>query len=284
MGAPCVFPILKAGTIQVSKTQNDTFPELLACAHTLADASGKVILPHFRRQIEVENKAKGRDFDPVTAADRGAERIISRMLAKSHPHHGLTGEEYGSRNADAKLRWVVDPIDGTRSFMTGALSWGTLIGLLDNEVPLLGIMDQPFVGERFWAGAKASFTRGPDGRTRRLKTRSCSKLADAILSSTHPDLFSPGKEASGFQRIKSSVRMSRFGGDCYGYAQLASGLVDLVIEVDLKPFDVIALIPIVEKAGGRMTTWDGKSAAQGGRIVASGDPKLHDEVLRLLNR
>ena len=262
----------------------DSFPELLSLAHSLADASGKVILPYFRRQIAVENKAGAGDFDPVTAADRGAERIISRMLAKSHAHHGLTGEEYGSRNVDARLRWVVDPIDGTRSFMTGALSWGTLIGLLDNDEPILGIMDQPYVRERFWAGAKAAFMRGPDGKTRKLKTRTCAKLSDAVLSTTHPDLFAPGKEAAGFARIKSGVRMSRFGGDCYGYAQLASGLADLVIEVGLKPFDVIALIPIVEKAGGRMTTWDGKSAANGGRIVASGDAKLHDEVLRLLNK
>ena len=268
----------------MTKPSRDTFAELLACAHNLADASGKVILPHFRRQIAVENKAQGRDFDPVTAADRGAERIISRMLAKSHPHHGLTGEEYGSRNIEARLRWVVDPIDGTRSFMTGALSWGTLIGLLDQDEPLLGIMDQPYVGERFWAGAKASYMRAPDGKMRKLRTRACPKLSDAILNTTHPDLFAPGKEAVGFGRVKSAVRMTRFGGDCYSYALLANGLIDLVIEVGLKPFDVIALIPIVEKAGGRMTTWDGKSAVNGGRVVASGDAKLHDEVLRLLNK
>jgi histidinol phosphatase-like enzyme (inositol monophosphatase family) len=267
----------------VTRPPADTFASLLGCAHTLADASGKVILPHFRRQMDVENKAQGGDFDPVTAADRGAERVISKMLARSHPHHGLTGEEYGSRNTDARYRWVVDPIDGTRSFMTGALTWGTLIGLLDGDQPLLGIMDQPYVRERFWAGAKGAYQRGPDGKTHKLRTRTCSKLSDAMLSTTHPDLFSAGKEAKGFQRIKSAVRMTRFGGDCYGYALLACGLIDLVIEVDLKPFDVIALIPIVERAGGRMTTWDGLPAAGGGRIVASGDAKLHDEVLRLLN-
>ncbi len=274
----------KAAFDPVTRPPADTFANLLASAHTLADASGRVILPHFRRQMAVENKAQGRDFDPVTAADRGAERVISRMLAKSHPHHGLTGEEYGSRNIEARYRWVVDPIDGTRSFMTGALTWGTLIGLLDGDVPILGIMDQPFVRERFWAGAKAAYQRGPDGKTRKLRTRTCSKLSDAMLSTTHPDLFASGKEANGFQRVKSTARMTRFGGDCYGYALLASGLVDLVIEVGLKPFDVIALIPIVEKAGGRMTTWDGLPAVNGGRIVASGDAKLHDDVLRLLNK
>ncbi len=268
----------------MSLQKNESFSELLATAHGLADASGKVINPYFRRQLAIVNKADDREFDPVTKADQGAERMISRMLAKSHPHHGLTGEEYGSRNAEARYRWVVDPIDGTRSFMIGALSWGTLIGLLDAETPILGVMDQPYVGERFWAGPKASYMRGPDGKTRKLKTRSCAKLGDAVLSTTHPDLFQRGKEASGFERIKSSVKMTRFGGDCYGYALLASGLIDLVIEVGLKPFDVIALIPIVEKAGGRMTTWDGKPAANGGRVVASGDAKLHDDVLHLINK
>ena len=268
----------------MTKAPRETFAELLACAHDLADASGEVIRPYFRRQMKIENKDQGAGFDPVTAADRGAERVISRMLAKSHPHHGLTGEEYGSRNIDARLRWVVDPIDGTRSFMTGALSWGTLIGLLENEAPLLGVMDQPYVGERFWAGAKAAYMRTPDGRTRKMRTRPCAKLSDAILNTTHPDLFAAGREAAGFDRVKTAVRMSRFGGDCYGYALLANGLIDLVIEVGLKPFDVIALIPIIEKAGGRMTTWDGKSAVNGGRVVASGDANLHDEVLRVLNK
>jgi len=277
-------PPLSARPSSSPAARRDSFAGLLSCAHDLADASGKVILPQFRRQMAVENKAKGRDFDPVTAADRSAERVISRMLAKSHPHHGLTGEEYGSRNLDARYRWVVDPIDGTRSFMTGALTWGTLIGLLEDDVPVLGIMDQPYVRERFWAAAKASFVRGPDGKTRKLKTRACSKISDAMLSTTHPDTFAGGKEADGFARIKSAARMTRFGGDCYGYALLAGGHIDLVIEVDLKPFDVIALIPIIEKAGGRMTTWEGKPAASGGRILASGDPRLHDEVLRQLNK
>lgn len=260
------------------------FAELLDFAHALADASGKVIRPQFRRQLSIENKAKGRDFDPVTAADKGAERVISRMLGAAYPHHGITGEEYGSRNLEAALRWIVDPIDGTRSFMTGALSWGTLIGLLQDGEPLLGLMDQPYAGERFWSGKKAAYMRGPDGRKRKLSARKCAKLADAVLSSTHPDLFGPGTEADGFARVKSAVRMTRFGGDCYGYALLAAGLIDVVIEVGLKPFDIVALIPIIEKAGGRVTTWDGTSAAGGGRIVASGDPKLHDEVLRVLNK
>jgi histidinol phosphatase-like enzyme (inositol monophosphatase family) len=255
----------------------------LSLAHDMADAAGKAILPHFRRPIAIENKASGRDFDPVTAADKAAERAISKRLAAAYPDHGLHGEEYGTRNPAARYRWVVDPIDGTRAFMTGALHWGTLIGLLDNGVPTIGLMDQPYVGERFWADSKFSYSRGPNGRARKLKTRDCPKLADAILCSTHPDLFFD-REAGAFQRVKANVRMTRYGGDCYGYSLIACGLVDLVIETGLKPFDIVALIPIIERAGGRVTTWDGRSAADGGRILASGDPKLHDVVLKMLNK
>ncbi len=270
-------PTAEAAT---TTTQQTAF---LALAHDMADAAGKAILPHFRRAIAVENKATGRDFDPVTAADKAAERAISKRLGAAYPDHGLYGEEYGTRNPDARYRWVVDPIDGTRAFMTGALHWGTLIGLLDSGVPTIGLMDQPYVGERFWSDGKFSYGRGPNGRARKLKTRDCPKLADAILCSTHPDLFLD-REATAFQRVKASTRMSRYGGDCYGYALIACGLVDVVIETGLKPFDIVALIPIIEKAGGRVTTWDGRSAHDGGRIVASGDPKLHDMVLKMLNK
>jgi histidinol phosphatase-like enzyme (inositol monophosphatase family) len=255
----------------------------LTLAHDMADAAGKAILPHFRRAIAVENKASGRDFDPVTAADKAAERAISKRLAAAYPDHGLTGEEYGTRNPTARYRWVVDPIDGTRAFMTGALHWGTLIGLIDNGVPSLGLMDQPYVGERFWSDGKATYARGPNGRARKLRTRDCPKLADAIVGSTHPDLFLD-REAIAFNRVKAQARMTRYGGDCYGYALVACGLVDVVIETGLKPFDIVALIPIIENAGGRVTTWDGRAADNGGRVVASGDPKLHETVLKLLNK
>lgn len=262
------------------------FKDLLALAHDLADHSGAVIRPYFRRPIAVANKASANAFDPVTKADKAAERAIARLIRSRAPSHGLVGEEFGSERADAPLQWVIDPIDGTRSFITGTPMWGTLIGLLHEGAPVLGLMDQPFTGERFWAAEKAAYARegGAAGKARRIRTRTCPNLSDALIMTTSPDLFAPGAEADGFARVKRAARMTRYGGDCYAYCLLAAGFVDLVIEAGLKSYDVVALIPIVERAGGRMTTWDGRPATSGGRIVASGDPALHDRVLKLLNR
>ena len=260
------------------------FKHLLALAHDLADQSGTVIRPHFRRPIAVANKAGAQAFDPVTKADQGAERAIARMIRNRVPDHGILGEEYGSLRPDAPFQWVVDPIDGTRSFITGTPMWGTLIGLLHSGAPVLGLMDQPFTGERFWSDAKSAFRRESGGKARRMRTRACSRLADALIMTTSPEMFEAGVEMDSFERIKKAARMTRYGGDCYAYCLLAAGFVDLVIEAGLKSYDVVALIPIVERAGGRMTTWDGRPATAGGRIVATGDPALHDKVLKLLNR
>ncbi len=258
-------------------------PKLLACAHALADTSAQAILPYFRQQIAVDNKASGQDFDPVTAADQAAERSISDYLRKNHPAHGMVGEEFGTHQADAHLKWVIDPIDGTRAFIMGSPLWGTLIGLLAAEKPVLGIMNQPFTGERFWSDGAASFMTTPHiSNAQRIITRPCTTLSAATLVTTHPDTFTTGDEQERFARVKSQARMTRYGGDCYGYCLLAAGFVDVIIETGLKPYDVVALIPIVETAGGRMTTWQGGSAANGGQIVATGDPKLHDVVLQLL--
>jgi myo-inositol-1(or 4)-monophosphatase len=164
----------------------------------------------------------------------------------------------------------------------GSPLWGTLIGLLEGEAPLLGVMDQPYTRERFWSDATSSHLRTADGRTERLETRPCPRLADALLSTTHPDLFAPGDEAEAFARLKRAVRMARYGGDCYAYGLLAAGFVDVVVEAGLKPHDVVALVPIIERAGGYITTWDGRPATAGGRILASGDPTLHGQAMRLL--
>lgn len=260
------------------------FKNLLALAHDLADQSAAVIRPQFRRQIAVANKAGVKDFDPVTKADRAAERVIARMIRSRVPDHGIVGEEYGSERADSPFQWVIDPIDGTRSFITGTPMWGTLIGLLHTGDPVLGMMNQPFTGERFWSSDKAAYARDGGGKPRRIRTRTCARLSDALVMTTTPDMFTPGLEVDSFQRIKRDARMTRFGGDCYAYCLLASGFVDLVIESGLKSYDVVALIPIVERAGGRMTTWDGSPATNGGRILATGDPALHERVLKLINR
>lgn len=268
----------------VSSRDRPSFKALLEVAHELADLAGTVILPHFRKPLTVTNKAGPGAFDPVTIADRAAERAIRRALAQRWPDHGFIGEELGRRHGDTHLSWVVDPIDGTRAFIMGTPLWGTLIGLLDGDDVVLGLMNQPFTGERFWSGASASYVRTPHAKTRRLRTRACPRLADAILSTTHPDLFTPGTEADAFARLKAEARMSRYGGDCYAYCLLAAGLIDVVVEAGLKAHDVVALIPIIERAGGRITTWDGLPATAGGRVIATGNARLHDQALNLLAR
>ncbi len=204
------------------------FTALLPFAHSLADLSGRVILPHFRRALAVDNKSGPGDFDPVTIADRAAEQAIAAAIKDAYPDHGLIGEEFGSHAADARFRWVVDPIDGTRAFIMGYPVWGTLIGLMDGGAPVLGMMDQPFTRERFWTGPQASYLRVGDGKPRKITTRGCGRLEDAIFSTTHPDLFASGDETEGFLRLKGRARMTRYGGDCYAYAMLAAGFVDLV--------------------------------------------------------
>lgn len=255
---------------------------LLDFAHLLADEAGRVILPKFRRRIHVDNKLGEHGFDPVTAADRDAERVIARLIKENFPDHGIVGEEFGTTNPDARYRWIIDPIDGTRSFIIGAPTWGTLIGLLDGDRAVLGLMDQPFTGERYWSTPRGAYLRLRGKKASKIKTRAC-RLDEAVLSTTHPDLFAAGEEVLRFASIKAKVRMTRFGGDCYGYCLLASGFVDLIVEAGLNPYDIVALVPIVEAAGGRVTTWSGGSPYAGGRIVAAGDPKLHAEALELLS-
>lgn len=263
-------------------TQSIPFAALLACAHTLADAAARAIRPHFRKSPTVDDKGGAAGFDPVTAADRAAERAIARQLVRMFPDHGIIGEEYGVQRPNARYRWVVDPIDGTRAFIMGLPTWGTLIGLMDGPELILGVMDQPFTGERFWSGAQASHLRSPDGRARRIKTRACTTLELSIFSTTHPDLFASAREKKVHAALKAQTRMTRYGGDCYAYCLLAAGHIDVIVEPGLKPYDIAALVPIITRAGGCITTWAGGSPADGGNIVACGDPALHAQVLRLI--
>jgi myo-inositol-1(or 4)-monophosphatase len=258
---------------------------LLDSAHALADASGRAILPYFRKPIAVEDKSRGgRAFDPVTAADKAAERAIRRSLAVRHPDHGILGEEFGTDESTSPFTWVIDPIDGTKAFLTGAPLWGTLIGLEHERRAVLGLMDQPFTGERIWSDAKGTSWRGRSGRAKRIRTRACPRLADAVLATTSPDLLASGREQDVFGALKSRVRFTRYGGDCYGYCLLAAGHIDIIVECGLKPYDIVALVPIIERAGGRVTTWDGGPAEQGGRIIAAGDPRLHEAALEMMAR
>lgn len=237
-------------------------------------------MPNFRKVISVQDKGSAEDFDPVTVADRNAERAMTKLIAKTFPDHGIIGEEFGSRNETAPLRWVLDPVDGTRAFIMGQPLWGTLIGLIDGNAAAVGMMAQPFTQERFWGSAAGAYWAKAGGRKRRLETRKGLKVSEAILASTAPNMLKGSEDA--FGRVSSAARMTRFGGDCYNYCLLASGFVDIIIEAGLKTYDVVALIPIIERAGGVITTWEGAPATDGGRIVASGDPRIHAQVLKLL--
>ena len=256
---------------------------LAAFAHRLADASGAAILPYFRSELGVDDKgaAKGQAFDPVTAADRDAETAIRALIAAEYPGHGILGEEHGHEAGTSPLTWVLDPIDGTRAFITGGPQWGTLIALNDGAAPVLGLLDQPFTRER-WIGHSGRTELHAGGAVRRLKTRPCPTVAEAVISSTHPWSYFSAAEQAAFRAIDAKARMSRFGGDCYAYGLLAMGFMDAVIESALQPWDVQALIPIVEGAGGIMTTWTGGDAQDGGQVVASGDERLHAQLLKLL--
>jgi myo-inositol-1(or 4)-monophosphatase len=177
---------------------------------------------------------------------------------------------------------VLDPIDGTRAFLMGSPLWGTLIGLLEASRPTLGMMDQPFTGERFWSQAGGTRARAPNGAVRRLRTRPRAGLGECTLTATDPGMFARSADRRAFWRVAAKARMTRFGGDCYGYCLLAAGFIDVIVECDLKPYDIVALIPIVEGAGGVVTTWQGEPATAGGRVIAAGDRRVHQEVLALL--
>ena len=263
----------------MSETKQPDFHAYIATAHALAERAGAVILPHFRARTAVNHKG-GREFDPVTAADRDAEAAIRQMLAEAYSDHGIIGEEFGNERDDAQYCWIIDPIDGTRAFIMGQPLWGTLIGLTENGAPLLGMMDQPFTQERFWSGETESyFRRG--GETQIIHVRGCPVLGDAMLASSTPDMFTGANERP-YARLAEAVRLRRFGGDCYNYCLLAMGEIDLVVETDLKPFDILPLVPIIERAGGVVSTWEGGDPRRGGRIIAAGDAKLHAAAMELL--
>ena len=258
--------------------------KLLETAHELADASGRAILRHFRKPLAVDNKAGGKGFDPVTEADRAGERAIRKRLAATHPDHAILGEELGHSAGNSPYTWVIDPIDGTRAFITGMPLWGTLIGVTCEGRAEVGLMDQPYTRERVWSGPKGAYWRRVDQRTQRIGTSACKRLEDARLTTTSPDLFAEGSEQEAFARLRARAKLTRFGGDCYGYCLLAAGHIDLIVEAGLKPYDVVALIPIIERAGGVITTWEGDRAEGGGRIVAAGDKRLHETALEVLAR
>jgi myo-inositol-1(or 4)-monophosphatase len=259
---------------------------LLDIARAAADAARGPCMRWFRAgALAVDDKAGGRRFDPVTQADREAEAAMREVIAAARPEDAILGEEHGGFAGDG-LTWVLDPIDGTRAYISGAPTWGVLIAVNDGERPIIGVIDQPFTGERFegvvgdgWSAA--TWRRG--GETRALSTRPCARLADATLFTTFPEVGDPAERA-GFETVRDRVKLTRYGLDCYAYAMLAAGCVDLVIEAGLQPYDVQALGPVIEGAGGLITGWKGEPCWNGGRVLAAGDPRVHAEALEILSR
>jgi histidinol phosphatase-like enzyme (inositol monophosphatase family) len=248
-------------------------------AEDLADVAAARSLPLFRTALVAANKA-AEGFDPVTEGDREAERAMRALLAERRPDDGILGEEFGFQAGRSGLTWVLDPIDGTRAFMSGATTWGTLIGLDAGNGPVLGLIDQPYIGERFMGGlGRAELVRG--AATCPLAVRRCATLADAVLYTTQPEVGTPAERA-GFEAVRDRVRLTRYGFDCYAYALIALGQVDLVIEAGLKAYDVQGPQALIEAAGGIVTDWRGAPVHRGGRVLAAGDRRVHGAALDIL--
>ena len=267
----------KTPRVSLSPAQID---ELSLFANTTVQAAGMRVSEWFRTTLSVEDKHGGPHFDPVTKADRGGEQVIWEAIEKTYPAHGILGEEFGHREGNG-LTWVIDPIDGTRAFMTGMLHWGVLLALFDGEEPVIGVMYQPFTDELFYGtNTMAQYRRGSVEHV--LRTRPCANLNDAVLAATSPDFFPEEADQAGFRRLNGEVKMSRFGGDCYLFAMVAMGHIDLALEAMLHPYDIQPMIPIIRGAGGVVTNWEGGDASMGGRALVAGDPVLHRLALECL--
>lgn len=255
--------------------------ELVATAHALADAAREATLLHFRQAgLSAETKETHR-FDPVTVADRLSEERMRAILSSRRPQDAILGEEFGSKRGTSGLTWVLDPIDGTRGYLSGTPTWGVLVAVSDAEGPLFGIIDQPYIRERFEGGLGRAEVNGPSGRAA-LAVRPPRDLAQAILFTTFPEVGT-AEEGAAFRRVAEAARLVRYGMDCYAYALLAAGQIDLVIEAGLQAYDVQAPIAVIEAAGGIVTDWSGGPVHQGGQVIAASCPALHARALELLN-
>ncbi len=260
----------------------DAVPDI-AFFHKLADAAQQETLSRFRSPIDLHVGTKPKEgfrFDPVTDADREAERAMRALISEYFPAHSIMGEEYGTTGG-GPVQWVLDPVDGTRPFLCGLPVWGTLIGLTIDARAAMGMMAQPFTGERFWADGKQAWSSGPQG-TRQLGTRKGIPLDRAILHTTSPEPIAR-HSAVNFAALAAGTLMTRYGGECYAMAMLAAGQIDICLEYSLQPYDIVALIPIIEQAGGVVTTLKGDRAESGGQVLACGCPRLHETALNILN-
>lgn len=258
--------------------QNPT--ELTQFALQLADASAEAILPFFRKEIEIDVKS-GVVWDPVTEGDRAGERIMRQMIEARFPDHGIHGEEYGLKPSRAGFTWVLDPVDGTRAFISGMPTWATLIGLNFEDRPMVGVMNQPFVGETFYGNPEGAWSVHR-GTTRKLKVRAARPLAQSTFTTTAPELYRSDAEKGVLKRLTAATRLTRYGGDAYFFCVLAAGQTDLAIDAHMEPYDIAPLIPIIEGAGGIVTTWERQPAAKGGNVIAASSAALYEEALALI--
>ncbi len=254
--------------------------EVIAVAHALADAARAATLAHFRRPDLTADTKEAARFDPVTVADRLSEQQMRAILAERRPQDAILGEEMGAQAGQSGLTWVLDPIDGTRAFLAGCPTWGVLISVADANGPIYGLIDQPYIGERFEGGFGRAVMQGPQGQ-RPLQSRAARPLAECVIMSTFPEVGSP-EEAAAFHRLAGQCRLTRYGADCYAYALLAAGHIDLVVEAGLQAYDVQAPIAVIEAAGGIVTAWDGGPAHQGGRVLAASCPEVHQAAMAVL--
>lgn len=253
---------------------------LIATAHAMADAARAAILPHFRQGgLGTVSKEAAR-YDPVTIADRASEAAMRAVLAQRRPEDAIFGEEEGRSSGTSGLTWVLDPIDGTRGFVSGTPTWGVLVALCDADGPIFGLIDQPYIGERFEGGFGQARMVGPMGEVA-LAVNPAASLSEATLFSTFPEVGTP-EERHGFEAVRDAVRLTRYGCDCYAYALLAAGHVDLVIEAGLQAYDIAAPIAVIEAAGGIVSDWDGGAVHGGGRVIAAASVELHMAALALL--
>ena len=269
------------GNPHVPTLDDRAIAEYAAFACHLGEIGGRTILPYFRSRIAVENKAASQGYDPVTVADRAAESAIRDEIRRVYPDHAIHGEEHGFAAGSSGLTWIIDPIDGTRAFIIGQLHWGVLVALNDGTRPVIGVMHQPYTGETF-VGSRLGAELRRSGLSNSLRVRECWRLEDAIVCATDPAMFSGPGEREAFRQLASKARMRRYGGDCYSYCLLAAGFIDLVIESGLQPYDIQPLVPIIEAAGGIVTSWSGGSPYDGGQIIAAGDRELHKVALTML--
>jgi myo-inositol-1(or 4)-monophosphatase len=260
---------------------NTDWTELTDFAITLARASETEILPYFRQNTAIETKPHV-EWDPVTEGDKAGERVIRKMIEDRFPDHGINGEEYGVKEGKSGFEWVLDPIDGTRAFVSGMPTWATLIGLYFEGKPMVGVMNQPFVGDMFYGNPHGAWNNYR-GTVEAIRTRQDVALANAAAGTTAPELHRSSKDQAAFQSLRKKAKLMRYGGDAYFYALLAAGHMDIALDAGLQAYDIAALIPIIEGAGGAVGSWSGSVPAEGGNIICAGSAALLRDAIEVMN-